>query len=237
MTTMGLLIAKCCPVRPWWTAALALFLCTVASHPGCKSTPKPEVGPPVSRYQAPQLPSVEARRVVLLPLTNMTQYNHVGHEFDKLLAAELRTKGIFDLIVLSHAEVPEANHHLANGSLFDDQMLAFLGRKYRADAVIMGRIGHYHPYWPPSISVSLHCVGTRDATVLASVDGNWDARNEFTARQTQQFYSYLHPHTQLPHSELVLHSPSYFQKFVAYQITERFFNSSAGFFAAEVINE
>lgn len=204
----------------------ALVLGLVAALAGCKSKPPVQLGPPPSRFQAGELSTFHVRRVVMLPLENMTAYQQVGHEFGKLLAAELRTKGAFELVEVSRDEFTGGIPSLTRDGLFDDQLLAHLGRKYRADAVIVGKISHFHPYWPPSVSVSLHCLDARAGTVLASVDGNWDARNEFVARQAEQFYLLLHPQAKIPHGELVLQSPSYFQKFVAYQITQRFMNRS-----------
>jgi hypothetical protein len=213
-------------LMPWSTPVLALVLGALTTFSGCKPAQPIHPGPQPSRFQATELTTFHVRRVVMLPLDNMTAYESVGHEFSKLLAEELRTKGAFDLITIGRAGIPNGALKLARDGLFDDQLLAMIGRKYHADAVIVGRISHFHPYWPPSLSVSLHCVDARDGTVLASVDGNWDARNEYVSHQAERFYGFLHPHKSLPHSELVLYSPSYFQKFVAYQITKQFFHPS-----------
>lgn len=208
------------------TIFLALVWGVLSTFVGCKPTQPIHPGPQTSRFQAAELSTFHVRRVVMAPIENMTAYADVGHEFSKLLAEELRTKGAFDLITIGHADIPHDALSLARNGLFDDHLLALIGRKYHADAVIVGRISHFHPYWPPSMSVSLHCVDARDGTVLASIDGNWDARNEYVSHQAEQFYGLLHPHESLPRSELVLYSPSYFQKFVAYQITQQFLTSA-----------
>ena len=204
---------------------------------GCKSHQSTNFGPPFSSFRAPELPHGVVRRVALVPLDNMTNMSDVHLEFTRVLAGELNTAGMFDIVSIPWQEISNPILSPPATGRYDERFLAQLGRKYGVDAAILGRVSQYHPYWPPRIGVVLHMVDVRDGRVLASVDGIWDSRNKYIAHQAEQFYNHLYPQTTLPHSELMLHSPSYFEKFVAYQIAERLSSSRMHAFSDVVVED
>jgi len=188
---------------------------------GCKADREFALGPPFSSYRAGQLTDYGVRRVALVPFSNMTDYPHVHDEFTQLLAAELNAAGHFEVVSIPEHEVDDPELTPPSSGHYDEHLLIYLGKKYGVDAVIFGRVSQFHPYWPPRIGIVMHMVDVREGNVLASTDGIWDARNKYVAGQAEQYYTQLHAQDTLPHSELMLRSPNYFQKFVAYQVTER----------------
>jgi len=188
---------------------------------GCKTNKEIALGPPFSSFRVGQYSELGVRRVALVPFYNMTSYPHVHEEFTQLLATELGAAGQFEVVSVPEYEVADPEIVPPSTGRYDENLLIYLGRKYGVDAVIFGRVSQFHPYWPPRMGVVMHMVDVREGTVLASADGIWDARNKYVAGQAERYYMQLHSQNTLPHSELMLHSPNYFQKFVAYQVTER----------------
>ena len=99
----------------------------------------------------------------------------------------------------------------------DEHLLVAARRKFHADAVLVGTLRHYRPYWPPRIGVTLHMIETTQAVTVASVDGLWNADDKTVAKQARGYFETLSPKTTLPQSEIVLHAPRHFSNFVAYQ--------------------
>ncbi len=186
---------------------------------GCTSTPAPPTIFTFSHFRANSLESAPVRRVLLLPMSNETQFPYVEQEIGDALATELRAAGLFEVVMgADDAEQPCA-WTLRTSGTFDERQLIELAERYQVDAVLYGSVTNYSPYWPPRVGVNLQLVGTHEAVALASVDGLWDARDEHIAAQAQQFYfARLTPKVTVPDSDLMLHAPQYFQKFVASQI-------------------
>jgi hypothetical protein len=93
---------------------------------------------------------------------------------------------------------------------------------YSADGVVFSSLRDYHPYSPPRIAATVHLVGTHDAATLVSVDGVWDAQNEAVAKMAHEYAGLLTPTHETGRSDIVLHTPAYFEKFVAGQLARAF---------------
>src|SRR4051812_38858806 len=205
-------------VRRWLAGGVTWLVLFAAILDGCTTTQAPLITT-FSHFRADGLNAAPVRRVLLLPMSNETEFPYVEDEISDALATELRAAGLFE-VVRAARETDEscaASCCRSNGT-FDERQLIDLAERYQVDGVIFGTVTNYNPYWPPRIGINLQLVGTHEAVTLASVDGLWDARDEHIAAQAQQFYfCRLTPKATVPDSDLMLHAPQYFQKFAAAQ--------------------
>ncbi|MGB6043886.1 MAG: hypothetical protein WBF93_12075 [Pirellulales bacterium] len=195
----------------------------------CRSKPRPPAA--FSHYREPVAEVPAVRRVVLHVPENTTNYPQAGHDFGAALAAELRAAGLFEVVTAPIDDAPAA---LATGH-FQDAFLAESFRQYGADAVVFCGVRDYQPYWPPRVGATVHLVSTHEAVTLASVDGLWDASDKSIACQAYDFATTQVPQNELPHAEIVVRSPQYFNRFVARQIVAALASSAASVIVTEPV--
>jgi hypothetical protein len=156
--------------------------------------------------------------VALLPVDNQTSYLAAGGRFGALLAAELQSARIFELVRLAETDpLLGCDGQIRNGR-FAEPLLAALRSNYHVDGVLFASLKDVHPYWPPRFAASLHLVDTRSGEVMASVDGAWDAREDHVSYQARQFFRQLSLRESLTDDDLILQSPELMGKFVAHQL-------------------
>jgi hypothetical protein len=202
------------------TMSIPVAVVLFAGLVGCKTPPATtDTAAAFSYYRAGEA-SPPVRRVVLLPLFNETPHRDAEELIRQALAEQLRSAGPFEVVTPDQLQLrgfPPLCRSLAD---VDERLLLEARERFQADAVLIGSLRHYHPYWPPRIGVTLHLVETTEAMTVASVDGMWDAANESVAKQARGHLANLTPKRTIPESELILHSPRYFSRFVSYQVTK-----------------
>ena len=70
---------------------------------------------------------------------------------------------------------------------YDEQLLVRLHSQHQADGVIFSRLNRFNAYPPMSADVIAHLVDTRDAAVVASIDGSWNLGDAGDTRRYQAF--------------------------------------------------
>jgi len=161
-------------------------------------------------------------RVVLLPTEHHPSQSEAAERFRTALASELRATGLFEVVAPPVTEFGCWDSSNLTYGWVPTSILRELSLRYSADGVVFSSLRDYHPYSPPRIAATVHLVGTRDAATLVSVDGVWDARNEAVSKMTQEYAGLLSPTHETRRPDIVLHTPSYFEKFVAGQIAHAF---------------
>jgi hypothetical protein len=168
------------------------------------------------------------RRVVLMPTENETTHGEAGRRFRESLAAELRAQGLFEVIAPPEGVFGECPLHTVAGGAIPPQLLLDMALQFNADGVLFSCLTAYHPYAPPRIGATVHLVTTREAATLVSVDGLWDARNEAITESAQDFAEHLALPGGTSGPDTILHAPTYFEKFVAWQIACAFAGPTPG---------
>jgi hypothetical protein len=192
--------------------------------------PPPPAPPTFSQYHLDGWQwSDRVSRVVVLPILNESPYTRAGDEVAAALTSELQKLGLFEVV-----QAPPDNHAVLaavvhRGGRFDEAVMMEVGRFMKADVIVHGTITHYSPYPRPRLGLVLQAVGPREAKVVASVDGLWDATDLAVAWRCRTHYrqtprerppwlrnSVVAPDDSFA-AELALESPALFQRFVCHE--------------------
>jgi hypothetical protein len=190
---------------------------------GCHHANRPCALPPtMTAHCSPNLVANPVRRVALLPVDNQTEYPAAGSRFSAILASELYSARLFELVRLDACDphLLPGDAQLRKGR-FPEPLLAELRRDYHVDGVLFASLQELRPYWPPRFAASLHLADTRTAEMLASVEGAWDASDDHVTYQTRQFFRQTSFRESLGDEDLVLQSPELMGKFVARQLVSQ----------------
>jgi hypothetical protein len=183
----------------------------------CRSTPaKVQLPPPYTAFRSPHLLESPPRRVLLMPPVAPPQHLVSANIWNDQLANELRSIRTFEVVVASPALAPVANC-LADiqRAQYSEGALAELRNTLRVDAVLFVSFHDCYAYWPPRLTVAVNLVETVNGETIASVDGNWDARDDATRMQALQYAKRVSTAVELAEPQLILQSPHYFGKYVA----------------------
>jgi hypothetical protein len=170
----------------------------------------------------PDLEQLGVRRVVLLPMEHRPTQSEAAERFRAALAAELRATGLFEVVAPPVTEFGCWDSSNLTYGWVSTSVLNELSLRYSVDGVVFLSLRDYHAYSPPRIATTVHLVGTRDAATLVSVDGIWDARNGAVSDMAKEYAQLLAPTRETGRPDMVLHTPAYFEKFVAGQLAHAF---------------
>jgi len=192
----------------------------------------PSGGQVISQFHQPGFKWATVNRVLILPVHNQTTYPEAPAEVRRALAAELQKLGRFEVVSPdpdypdTHARVVHVNGH------FDEAEMIALAHEFNADIIVHVAMTQYEPYTRPRLGLVIQAVSPREAKVVASVDGLWDAALPEIAMRARAFYAtprptklqqYLHgPPTPTDGAadELALESPHLFQHFVCAEVAQ-----------------
>ena len=173
--------------------------------------------PPFSQYHAAQFDWNSIRRVLIMPLANESAEPRASEEMRHALAAELQSMGRFEAVVAPAGEPLTCSEAVRVNGRFDEAAMLELAIQHQADAILCGAVTQHRSYAPPRIGLSLRLVSTAEATVIASIDGVWDAGGEAVAEQARCYHD--RNATESPSllgSEVILASPHLYQRFVGH---------------------
>ncbi len=194
---------------------------------GCQNTPTIPAPPPFTQYTNNEFDWNRVQRVLVMPLANRSQYPRVAESLQQALVTELQRTGRFETVAAPFdVQGPKAADVFATGR-FDEVEVLNLSRRFQAQAIVFGRITQFHPYEPPRLGMSLMMVSPAEASVIASIDGMWDARDIPTRERGESYFDRTQtwPHSMFE-KDLVRSSPRVFQRFVAYQVAKSIANTT-----------
>ena len=196
--------------------AVGLMLSAVGCRQPFRACPVPSA---MTAHCSPNFAETPVRRVLLLPVDNQSSFPPAGEQFGMLLANELHSARLFELVQLDPADpaLRSGEGHVRDGR-FSESLVVKLRADYHVDGVLFATLADVHPYWPPRFAASLHLVSTQTGEVMASVDGAWDAQEEHISHQARQFFQQLSLRESLSDDDLILQSPELMGKFVAHQL-------------------
>lgn len=194
-------------------------LCLGCGHRKMKMAAAIPAPAPFQQFVAPNFDWSTVKRVVLLPMSNQTAFEHASIELQSNLAAELQRAGRFDVVMATQEDAKVHAHDIFTTGSFDEIELLRIARAYDAQAVLFGNVTHYHPYAPPRVGLQLVMISPAEGVAIASADGLWDARELATARQAQVYLqNRLSWRQGLLGMDRAMDSPDVYQRFVCEQI-------------------
>jgi hypothetical protein len=160
-------------------------------------------------------------RIAVAPMYNRSEHTQAGPRLSRSLTRKLSTAfPNSDVILLSAENMREMHGHdpLAEGTL-PLKALTHCRQQYSADAVVIGAITNYHPYWNMSLGVRLKVIDTGNATVIARLSRQWDAGSPRVQKEIQQYYRQNRNSNDCRFGpDLFTVSPRYFMLFVAHSM-------------------
>ena len=173
--------------------------------------------PTFSRYRAAHFDWNSVRRILLMPLDNESAEPRAADEIRNALAAVLQSTGRFEAVIAPLEARLACSEAVRVGGRFDEAEMLEIAVQHQADAILCGAVTQHRSYAPPRIGLSLRLVSTAEATVIASVDGLWDAGDEAIAEQARCYHDQTATETpSLLGSEIILASPHLYRRFVCH---------------------
>jgi hypothetical protein len=200
----------------WMTACAVAVLASA----GCR-TIEPAVdalglqGPP--RTPVP----ICFRRVAIVSFANHTAYAQPAEQFTASLREKLDDwTTSTDVVVIPADSVPGLSDPLMSGTL-PLEVLVDVRRRHMADAIIIGAVDGFNPYWMPSVNVSLKVLDTATAACPFELSQTWDANERPVREAIETYYRRNVGRDDCRFGpNLFIVSPSYFLRFVADQVAE-----------------
>lgn len=211
--------SKCKRPIAWTVAAAAICAAAAAASvtPGC--------GPfratyhcPVAHYADPQGRLLEVDRVVLVPLSNETDYPSMAGGMTEELFRAVQCQGLFH-VELAPPELAGTKPPGDAGKAFSLEELARMRHLLKTDAVLVGAVTQYQPHPRMQTGLYLRLLDLRDGRVLWAVDHVWDAADRGTQDRMRFFYATHVGRGQAPVDwHLATVSPRAFQQFAAWEV-------------------
>lgn len=192
--------------------AMAALMCTCV---GCRGFAR--AAPP-----QPEKKDIGLRRVAIVEFFDKSRYSGTAEQFTQALRDKLAERvTATDVIVVPQSMVAAASDPFAEGTIAIEALVKARS-DYMADALIIGSVDAHHPYYPPSVHVSLKVIDTATAEVLFEVAEGWNAGHEYVCRAIDAYYRRNIGSDDCRFGpDLFLVSPRYFLKFVAATVAER----------------
>jgi hypothetical protein len=200
-------------------AACALLL---AAASACRSV-RPAAGSIWPACEPRQPVQLRFRRVAIVPFANRTRYAQPAEQFTTYLREKLDewTTGT-DVIVIPADSLPGLNDPLLDGKL-PLEVLVEVRKRHLADAVVIGSVDDFNPYWKPSVHVTLKVVDTATACFPFELSQTWDANEQPVRDEIDAYYRRNVGQDDCRFGpNLFVTSPSYFLRFVADRVAEGF---------------
>jgi nucleotide-binding universal stress UspA family protein len=182
--------------------------------------PKQPAAPPPLNYSYYRGDAVSwngVKRVLVLPLTNETEYSHAAEEVRNALVTELQQLGRFEVIPGPPGLTLPSRFIRENGQ-FNELGLIEIAREFHADAIIMGTLTQFSPYNPVRMGIVFQVVAPGDGVVVSSVDGMWDSANPWIDQRARAYYAkYTRRRDETLTANLALDSPRLYQRFVCFE--------------------
>ncbi len=165
------------------------------------------------------------RRVTVLEFYYDAPHEDFGVGFGKLLADRLSTyTDNVDVNTVAPTEVRmKSGRPLDRGSV-PVGFLTEMRRTFQSDAVILGRIDSFNPYYfDLSIGVSAKAVDTDDGSVIFSISRTWNAGELKRMGDMKSYYteSYGPDDIQYYGPDLMVISPSFFSRYIADRLARK----------------
>jgi hypothetical protein len=114
---------------------------------------------------------------LLVPLANETAFPQAPEQIRNALAAELQSIGQVEVVVPSCDGDACLSQIVHSCGAFDESAMLAAARAFHIDTVLVGTVTQFKPYAPQCVGLSLRLISPPAASIIASLDGLWDARD------------------------------------------------------------
>ncbi|KPK66193.1 MAG: hypothetical protein AMK73_00885 [Planctomycetes bacterium SM23_32] len=187
-------------------AALLLWACTVPK-------PVPELGAKAT---------IGYRRIAVVEFYNRTQHARAAEELPALLSEKLAewTVGT-DMVLVARSALPELGDPFVEGRI-PVGVLVKIRRQHLADAIVIGSVEEFNPYWQPSVTICLKVIDTASAEFPFELSQSWHAGEQQTQEQIADYYRRNRERDDCRFGpDLFATSPGHFLRFVADRVAEQ----------------
>ena len=160
-------------------------------------------------------------KVVLLELDNHSTHQEQSLAFSQALADGLGKKHLFSIRLIGREDPAWQMLELDSINRYTNEQLADIRETLGTDALVFGAINRYSSYPFFLIGVHLKMVDLQEGRIVWALEEVWDSTDKSTEQRMRQFFEDQMRTGYQPMNWQVLEtSPRYFNKFVAYEITQ-----------------
>jgi hypothetical protein len=201
---------------------ILLLVIVLAPISGCRfNAKKPTPLTPLRYYRYGGYNLKTIGRVVMLEMENLSTNQGLSNELTAALSKEIQSKQIFGLDTLYLNDPKWKSMDISSDFKFSLEELAAIREKFKADAVMVGKITHYRPYPANSIGLKLELFDCSTGQLLWAIDQVWDSTDLKTEARIKSFYSTEMRKAHDPLDwKIVMQSPRIYNKFVTHEISQ-----------------
>lgn len=197
-----------------------LGILTVAALGACHAGPVRQV----RLFKASDLVGYDVKRVVLFPFVNESDAPAIESTsvLHSAFVKEMRKRSPYEVIQLPHETMAEVSalDPAKSGEYRIDSLIA-VGKRFRADAIVFGRVTAARSYYPQTLGVRAEMVSTSTGATLWAVDAMYDAGDLDVENAVRVHFEKETAHyTESENWRTILLSPSRFAGFVASRCVE-----------------
>lgn len=157
-------------------------------------------------------------RVCIIRMRDDSRHPGTGSQIADLLAGELSRLTTATEVVVAGAAVLQGDgetESFLRGRVPLDALVE-ARRRYGADAVLVGCVRRFHPYWKPSIGLQLKLIDTANGRVQWRLSCEWNAGNPAVQDEIERYCKANRGRDECRFGpDLFVVSPRYFLLFVA----------------------
>lgn len=178
----------------------------------------------VRLFKASDFAGYEVKRVVVFPFADQSD-SVSGEPLFALHAAfvrEMRKRSPYEVVQLPRETMleVEASDPAKTGEYQVEALIA-VGRRFRADAIVFGRVTAARSYYPQTLGLRTEMVSTKTGATLWEVDAMYDAGDRDVENAVRlHFEKEVAHYTESEDWRTILLSPSRFAGFVASRCVE-----------------
>lgn len=187
---------------------------------GCQIQ-EPVERPVGNYYLNPSADFEQIGKVVLLELENPTLHPEQGRNFSEILADGLGKRHLFSIRLVRRSDPSWQRFDLDSVRSSTPQQLAQIRQNLGADAVVFGTINRYDSYPHLLLGLQVKMLDLRTARIVWAIEDVWDSTDRMTQRRIRRYFeTQMRTGYEPLNWKIFENSPLYFNKFVAYEITD-----------------
>lgn len=158
-------------------------------------------------------------RVVFVELADGAGYPSVARDVTRALYKSIQARRLFHVDVVARDDPLCRDILLDKREAFTLEELARLQDELHCDALLFGKVTQFLPYPQMQIGLYLRLLDLREGRLVWGVDHLWNMTNTIVEDRAERFFKYRMRDLYGPaDSNVLLMSPSAFERFVAYEV-------------------
>ena len=159
--------------------------------------------------------------ILVVPFMNQTDHPEIGHLATEIFTSELAR---FQEVGVVHTET--VNEYLKAQRIKIEQEniidIAYqLGKVFDVEAVIIGAVTEYDPYFPPVLGLSLELISLRDQSTLLTFGETFDSNLNYVRVALKKYAGSREVSDSVYGREVALRKAESFVQFVSHEIIRK----------------